>query len=279
MKQKQSVQTAIDFIEENLKNDLNNARIAESAGYSEYHFLRIFRECVGLTPADYIRKRRISEIVRRMGEDDRPISDIAFEYGFNSKENFTRAFKMEHHILPTEFRAYKNSLKLYDRLVFELPDFEVSHTLERLPSFELVVLKSDEDAPPLFWNQYNVKGYSKRLSGGRAVVDYGVSDWRMETGSLDYYIGIRRDEALGDLRDTQIMKIQGGLYAVFRTPLTTHFEFVNNIHRTWNYINTVWLPNGMYERTGGYEFECYLEESRRYSETIYIPVRKREDFD
>lgn len=274
MKYKQSIQTAIDYIEENLKNDLNNVQIAESAGYSEYHFLRIFRECVGLTPADYIRKRRISEIVRCMEEDDRPISDIAFEYGFNSKENFTRAFKMEHHILPTEFRTYKNSLKLYDKRVFELPDFEVSCTLEQLCSFELVVLKSDEEVPPLFWNKYNVKGYSKRLSGGRAVVDYGVSDWRMETASLDYYIGIKRSEALGDLRGTQVMEIQGGLYAVFHTPLASHFDFVNNIHKTWNYINTVWLPDSGYQRTGGYEFECYLEESRKYSETIYIPIQK-----
>ena len=59
MKQKQSIQTAIDFMEDNLKNNLNNVQIAESAGYSEYHFLRVFRDCVGLTPADYIRKRRI----------------------------------------------------------------------------------------------------------------------------------------------------------------------------------------------------------------------------
>ena len=125
-------------------------------------------------------------IFRCMGEDDRPISEIAFEYGFNSKENFTRAFKMEHHILPTGFRAYKNSLKLYDRLVFELSDFEVSHTLVQFPSFELVVLKSDEDVPPLLRNKYNVKGYSKRLSGGRAVVDYDVSDRRMEAERLDW---------------------------------------------------------------------------------------------
>lgn len=69
MKYKQSIQTAIDYIEENLKNDLSNVQIAESAGYSEYHFLRVFRESVGLTPADYIRKRRISEIVRCMEED------------------------------------------------------------------------------------------------------------------------------------------------------------------------------------------------------------------
>ena len=104
------MQKVLDYIEAHLKDDrqgvLDNVTLAGLAGYSEYHFLRVFHRLVGLTPADYIRKRRISEIVRRIGEGNRPMSDIAFEYGFNSKENFTRAFKKEHGILPTEFRAY-----------------------------------------------------------------------------------------------------------------------------------------------------------------------------
>jgi len=35
---------------------------------------------------------------------NRYVSEVAFEYGFNSKENFLRAFKSEHHILPTEYK-------------------------------------------------------------------------------------------------------------------------------------------------------------------------------
>ena len=91
------IKRVLDYIEEHLQDDrqgvLDNATLAQIAGYSEYHFLRLFRQTVHLTPADYIRKRRISEIVRRIGENNRPMSDIAFAYGFNSKENFTRAFK------------------------------------------------------------------------------------------------------------------------------------------------------------------------------------------
>ena len=83
-----SIQKAIDYIEENLKNDISIGQVAAAIGYSEYHFLRIFKRFVGFTPASYIRKRRISEIVGAMERNDssRPISDIAFECGFNSKE-------------------------------------------------------------------------------------------------------------------------------------------------------------------------------------------------
>jgi len=47
---------------------------------------------------------------------ERLVSDIAFEYGFNSKENLTRVFKTKHNVLPTEYKSAGNSLKLFDRL-------------------------------------------------------------------------------------------------------------------------------------------------------------------
>lgn len=268
------IQRVIDYIEDNLKSNLSNAELAGIAGYSEYHFLRIFRDIVHLTPADYVRKRRIAEIVRSMEKTERPISDIAFEYGFNSKENFVRAFKAEHHILPTEYKAWKNSLKLYERMVLEPTDFHVDVKLSVLESFNLVVYPSDESFAPNFWNKYNVNQWSKKLSGGITVEDYGVSFWNSKTKKLDYYIGIREEDARGDLTKAITLKIEGGLYAVFITPPASRFDFVNTIHKTWDYIASVWLPENGYVRTGGYELESYVEESHDFSEIIYIPIKK-----
>lgn len=270
------IEKVIDYIEDNLKNDITNDELAHVAGYSVYHFLRIFREVVRLTPADYIRKRRISEIVRCMERESRPISDIAFEYGFNSKENFVRAFKTEHHILPSEFKASQNSLKLYDRICFDLQSFKVEGKVIRMEPFKLVAYSCDEAFPPNFWNKYNVKQWSKKLSGGAVVEDYGVSLWNQERNKLEYYIGIKEADAKGDLDGTVTLNIEGGLYAVFSTPPATHFEFVNTIHKTWDYIIDVWLPENGYEKADGYEFESYMEESRKYSETLYMPIKVRE---
>jgi AraC family transcriptional regulator len=64
------------------------------------------------------------------------------------------------------------------------------------------------------------------------------------------------------------------LYALFRTPAATNIDFVNTIHRTWEYINTVWLPKSGYKRRNSYEFESYMEQSRAFSEKIYIPIEK-----
>ena len=76
---------------------------------------------------------------------------------------------------------------------------------------------------------------------------------------------------------TVTLHVEGGLYAVFRTPPATHIDFVCTIHKTWNYILDVWLPENGYVSTGGYELESYVEESRLFSEVIYIPIKRREE--
>jgi AraC family transcriptional regulator len=277
MDYREHIESVLEYIEENLKNDLALADLARAAGYSEYHFLRIFKEAVRLTPADYIRKRRLSEIAREMDISARPVSDIAFEYGFNSKENFTRAFKTEHHVAPTEYKAAGNSLKLYGRVRLQSAPFELAHEIVTLAGFTLAGFWSDEDYAPNFWNKYNCKKLSKKLSGGKNCPDYGVSIWNAERNRLDYFIGIRTEEALGDISGTARFHIPGAVYAKFATPPSTHFDFVNAVHRSWNYIVGSWLPENKYWRFESFwpHFETYIEDSRTFSEDIYIPVTRR----
>ncbi len=272
MDYREHIQAALEYIEANLTDDIDIALLAKAAGYSEYHFLRIFKDAVNLTPWDYIRKRRLSEIACRMMESHKPASDIAFEYGFNSKENFTRAFKKEHGILPTEFRLSQNSLKLYPALKLAAPVMSLQPEITMLHPFRLITYPCDERLPTTFWNKYNAGKLSLRLSGGRIVEDFGVSIWNREKNKLDYYIGIPETEACGDLAGTVPIPIAGGRYAMFETPPSTHADFVNTIHRTWDYIGRVWLPGNGYKRTGGPEFEKYTEISRCFSEQIFIPI-------
>ena len=272
------IRRVLDYVEEHLKDDrqgvLDNAALARVAGYSEYHFLRVFRDFVHLTPADYIRKRRISEIVRRIGDGSRPMSDIAFEYGFNSKENFTRAFKKEHGILPTEFRSAQCSLRLYEPFEFDPAPPHPDVSLVFLQGFALCAYPSDEASPPLFWNKYNAEKRSLRLSGGKMTEDFGAMKWNRETKRLDYYIGIRAEDAKGETDGTVRLFIDGGLYAIFETPTATQHGFASTIRHTWDWIYGVWMPMGGYRRGSGFELESYVESSKQYTERIYIPLEK-----
>ena len=269
------IQRVIDYIETHLKDELDNKLLAKIAGYSEFHFLRLFREAVRLTPADYIRKRRISEIVRRIGTESRPISDIAFEYGFNSKENFTRAFKKEHKILPTEFKTANCSLRLFQPFEFEKSEISPDVSMRYIKGFSVVAYPCDEDLPTSFWNKYHAEKRSLRLSGGEITEDFGVMRWNSEKGRLDYYIGICAEKAKGDISGTVRLDIVEGLYAVFDTPPASQHDFVSVIRRTWDWIYSDWLPNSGYCRGDGFEMESYAETSRIYSERIYVPLERK----
>ena len=272
MDYREHIARAVDFIEENLCEDIDLAAYADAAGYSVYHFVRVFKEVIRLTPADYLRKRRLSEIAKRMHAGGESLADMAFRYGFNSKENFTRAFKSEHGIAPSEFRSAANSLKLYERAPFERKPLCLAPEMTTIEAFTLTGYASDEPSPPMFWNKYNARKWSLRLSGGAVVADYGVSYWNEEEKRQAYFIGIRSERAQGDVSDASKLCLPGGLYAVFSTPPTTHADFVNTIHRTWRYIEGTWLPQSGYRRACVPMFETYVEASRTFSERIYIPV-------
>ncbi|MCL2433332.1 MAG: AraC family transcriptional regulator, partial [Clostridia bacterium] len=266
----QHINKALDYIEENLRHELSVEGLARIAGYSEFHFLRLFKKVMRLTPGDYIRKRRLTEIANEIAQGRRGLADIAFENGFNSKENFTRAFRAEHGVLPTEYKTAANSLKLYYRPRLPAAGIDIAPEFVRMEPFDLTVFFNDGMAPTSFWNHYNCKKLSVRLSGGAICADYGVCNWNCQTNRLDYYCGIKTQDAHGDTTDTQQLTIPGGLYAVFTTPPTTHADFVNTIHETWAYLNK-WLGSNGYTKRQGFEFETYIEASRTFSEDIYIP--------
>ncbi len=264
---------AITYIEAHLPEPLSLEILAHACGYSPFHFQRLFQAEVGLTPAAYVRKRRISEVVRSLDKGEGNIAELAFRWGFNSKENFTRAFRKEHGILPTEYRHAENSLVLYGPFVPDLPALALTGEPMDCGEISLAAYPSPCDVPSDFWNRYNVNRLSARLSGGADVEDYGVCLWNPTANRLDYWIGIRAEFAKGDLADTVRLTIPAGLYIRFVTPPVEQFAFIATVHRTWAAIPD-WLTRHGYARLPSYELEIYRESSRTFSEEIRIPVEK-----
>ncbi len=269
---RETTDKVLHYIEENLSSDecLSNAVLARAAGYSEFHFLRLFRTAVGLTPADYVRKRRISEVVRRSAGGG-SFAEAAFALGFNSKENFTRAFRKEHGILPTEFRKADCSLRLYEPRFSDRAEPAPEVSIAHLGPFSVTAYPMGTDFPPRSWNLYNAEKRSARLSGGPDVDDYGVM-FRNAAGKIEYFIGIRTDLALGDTSGTVRMDIQECVYAVFRTEPASRQSFVETIQRTWDWVYDRWMPQNGFRRGPGLEFECYRESSRTFCESIFVPL-------
>lgn len=104
LQQTEGTAAAITCIEARLGEKLDLNAVAEAAGYSKYHLHRMFAAAVGMTPHDYIRRRRLTEAARLLVHSTRPIADIALSAGYASQQAFTAIFKTLYKKTPQEYR-------------------------------------------------------------------------------------------------------------------------------------------------------------------------------
>ncbi len=110
MMHSKEIQTAIDYIEVNLCEELTLDEISKAAGFSKFYFHRIFQKEVGISLYDYIRKRRLAGAASALLNTNAPILDIALNYRFESQESFTRAFKAIYQLPPGRYRSAMKDL-------------------------------------------------------------------------------------------------------------------------------------------------------------------------
>ena len=98
-----AVQRMQDYIKAHLAEKITLADLAKVSLYSPWYSYRLFTEHVGLTPADYIRRLRLSKSALKLRDFSCKITDVAFEMGFSSVDGYQRAFFREFHCNPREF--------------------------------------------------------------------------------------------------------------------------------------------------------------------------------
>ena len=91
---------------------------AQEFGLSPFHFLRLFRQVLGVTPHQYLVRARLRHAATLLAELDRPITDIAFDVGFNDLSNFVRTFHRAAGLSPRAYRrlARQDRKILQDRM-------------------------------------------------------------------------------------------------------------------------------------------------------------------
>jgi len=97
---------SLELIENRISEKLTVEYIASGVYFSKYHYGRLFREIVGNSVMEYVTKRKMTLAGRALLETDATIIDIALEYGYDSREGFTRSFKAYMGVTPTDYRKY-----------------------------------------------------------------------------------------------------------------------------------------------------------------------------
>ena len=187
------IQKALEYIERHLTEACTLEDCARAAGYSAYHFARIFKGVTGLSPMDYVRKRRLSAAARDVAKSAESILDIAVKWGFESSETFIRAFEAEHGLTPGRYRStgiclhLTSPFRILTGIPFALPEPMILEIPERVLCGFPLYLEPDmrHGTIPSFFNQYHQKRLAYLLPGVPA-------DGRFDDVGCSIYEGKRR---------------------------------------------------------------------------------------
>ncbi|MDM8102842.1 MULTISPECIES: AraC family transcriptional regulator [Bacillaceae] len=279
----ESLQAAIDYMEDHLLDDLPIENIAQQANFSVFHFQRTFAILTDISVGEYLRRRRLTLAAYELTRSNTKIIDIAYEYGYDTPEAFSKAFRRQHGVTPSEARKYTGKLKSYNRLVVQvsLKGAEPMQVkiVER-EGFQIVGFKQEFSLVneenlvgiPKMWDKINGEGTDERLfklNNGPVEGVVGVCV-EIDSGSIDYWIGTAHEGSAPNGLST--LEIPESKWAVFEV----HGPMPDAMQKAWKQIFSEWFPSSGYKHAGAPELEVYSDENPSspdlYSE-IWIPVK------
>lgn len=287
-----ALESAITYIENHLTDEITAADAADYAGYSYYHFTRQFTAVLGESVGSYIKKRRLAEAARQLLYTDRRVLDIAVEYGFQSGEAFSRAFKAVYKVSPAVYR--KNRLDVFigakPKLTGERMERLLLHTavhpvLTELPDIKVAGLRGRttlrNNTLPSLWDKLNrlvslIPDVPEQARG------FGICEACTEDNAIHL---MNRDVTFSEVAGIEVNSfehlkepfvgkiLRGGRYAVF-----THRGSLNTLTETFEYIWGTWLQNTDEELDCREDFELYDHRflGRAHPDScmdIYIPIK------
>ena len=104
MSHQEIINTLTAWIDDHIDQPMNIDVVAKKSGYSKWYLQRMFRTVKRQTLGEYIRQRRLLMAAEALRTTERPIFDIAMDYGYVSQQTFSRVFRREFDRTPTDYR-------------------------------------------------------------------------------------------------------------------------------------------------------------------------------
>jgi AraC family transcriptional regulator len=129
------------YIRTHLDEPLDLAVLSELAGFSRYHFHRLFRALADESLAAYVRRERLQRAALRLRETADEIAAVGLDAGYNSPSAFSRVFAGHFGVTPTEFRANGELPVVPPHALPAFRSRQMEYRIERLPSLRLLAAR------------------------------------------------------------------------------------------------------------------------------------------
>ncbi len=289
-----AINTALDYAESKLTEDIEMEAIAKLVGCSPYNFQRMFSFLTNTSFAEYIRNRRLSLAAVDLQQGGSHVSDVACKYGYSSPTAFTRAFAAFHGITPQQAKQQKTILKVYPRITFSLSiqgGRQLAYRIETLPAFAVCgiehlapMTEQGFASPAAFWQQSFQNGSIQTLLAEsyafslplfpNALPLYGVANYR-DTGQeiFPYMICFASKEASTRFKTSAFIPPQ--TYAVLKSepyPIENVPLAQEKATQLQRQFYREWLPTVNYQKATGPELEVYYQDGEKACLEIWVPV-------
>ena len=275
--------SAVNYIEDHLQDEINYGEAAQIACCSTYHFQRMFSYIAGVPLSEYIRRRRMTAAAFELQQRDVKVVDLALRYGYDSPTAFNRAFQSVHGMPPSAAKEPGVTLNTYPRISFHISiqgDVKMDYRIEKKDALRIIGVKTTLDSDmeknfqtvPEFWQRVTRSDTVPALftlMNGEPKALLGVCGNTGED-TLEYYIAVASDLPLPkDRPDFCAYTVPAGTWAVF----PGHGVMPDAIQQLERRIITEWLPASGYEYANAPDIEVYLtEDPQNTAFEVWLPV-------
>jgi AraC family transcriptional regulator len=303
------INRVIDYIDNNLDEELKLEKLADIANFSRYHFHRIFSSMVGEPMGRFISRIRCERAAMALITDrKKSVTEIAFDFGFSSSATFARAFKDFFEMSASEWRNLSieeiskiRKMKSKDGEAEDNEKKYIAYVNFRNNNRKIAMLKNKAIVEVKNLEELNVayvrhigpyKGdgklfenlFNKLLTwaGPRGLINFPESKLISvyhddpeitEDSKLRTSICLSVPEGTAVDGEVGNMKVPGGKFAV------GHFELsTDEYEEAWKHMVVDWLPESGYQFDDRVCYELYLNDPKTHPEgkcitDICIPIR------
>lgn len=271
----------INYIEENITQQIDYGEIAKIACCSSYHFQRMFTYMAGIPLSEYIRKRKMSLAAVDLQSGNEKVIDIAGKYGYNSPTAFNRAFQSIHRISPSAVKSRNVYVKSFPPLSFKLVVKgveELNYRIEAKEAFRIIgvsaplskELEENFFVIPQMWQNCVINGTIEKLSKMISTSPTGLLGISVcnDTEQWKYFIAVATAQLCPEFEE---YTVPATTWAIF--PGTGTNQSVQELERR---IFTEWLPTSGYEYGNAPDIEVYINPDPENTVfEVWVPVRKK----
>lgn len=289
--------SAIEYIETHLTDELDYSAIAQKACCSSYNFQRMFSFITEISLSEYIRRRRLTLAALELQNSDVKIIDLAVKYSYDSSTSFSRAFQSLHGVTPSLARNEGTTLKAFPRISFQIyikGDAGMNYRIENKEAFQVFgiegIFNTDESGdiprtPAELWQQCHSNGEFERLVSNSGDLPqfvspdlckvHAVCSYKQTEGETFPYMVCSFKSGNSVTEGYTVADIPAHTWAIFPSEKYKWEDFDDVIGNLYKRFFTEWLPTAEYEQVNGIDFEVYGDSNGLGYLELWFAVRKK----